>query len=395
MRVVTILIIALFAGLIFGLALVELRLASWPWSGTVGDSPGRYQREGLPAPDPSVGTPRLEIDITEHNFGVMDADAEGSYAFTFKNTGTAALSLATGNTSCKCTVSEIKKEQVEPGESTDVVLRWEPNAYTGPYMQTAMILTNDSKYPQVQLVVKGKISASLVPVPEELKFSNPLPAGKPSTGKVVILDFLDQPMNVESWKFSDRETADFFEATFTPLTEEELDEYSDCKSGVTVEVTVLPGLPRGPFRQSLLISTGVEAEPALVVPVMGTVGDDISVVGKGWNQQKGELRIGRIESSEGLERKVFIITRGVDSNSVVMKLQNVNPDFLKVELGETEPFGASGTVTRTAMTITVPPGIRPCTFMGGLESDPAVIELETGLPDSPKLNILLSFFIEE
>lgn len=395
MRIVSVFIVALITGLILGLALVELRLATWPWSGTPGDSPTRYQREGLAAPDPTVGKPELEVKDTEYDFGVMDADADGSHAFTFKNIGTGPVSLAAGNTSCKCTVSEIGKEEIPPGESTEVVVHWEPNSYTGPFMQSAKILTNDPKYPEVTLIVKGKISAALVLVPEELKFSNPLPAGKPSVGKIEILDFLDQPMNITSSKFSDRETADYFQASFTPLTEEQIAEHPDCNSGVMVEITVLPGLPRGPFRQKLLIATGVEAESAIVLPIMGTVGDDISVVGKGWNQQIGELRLGRIDSSEGLDRTVYIITRGVDPNSIIMKLKNVSPDFLKVELGETEPFGSSGNITRTRMTLKIPAGTRPCTFMGGFESDPAMIELETGLPDSPILNILLSFFVEE
>jgi len=95
--------------------------------------------------------PRVKVDEPHHNFGRMERGREKSHKFVIRNIGDAPLTLTVGQTSCKCTLSEVESGAIPPGESTHVKIEWSAKADQGPFRQTATIHTNDPQQPDVEL----------------------------------------------------------------------------------------------------------------------------------------------------------------------------------------------------------------------------------------------------
>ena len=72
--------------------------------------------------------PRAVIRERIHQFGTLDPLTTGTHRFVIRNEGDAPLELSGGQTTCKCTLSEIQRRTVPPGESTEVKLTWNTRA---------------------------------------------------------------------------------------------------------------------------------------------------------------------------------------------------------------------------------------------------------------------------
>src|SRR4051812_27342390 len=92
--------------------------------------------------------PRVRFEKTSHNFGAIERDVKVRHSFHLTNVGKATLNLKAGVTTCtKCTIAELSKASLEPGESTDVTVEYLPNAAQPKFRQIAPILTNDPDQP--------------------------------------------------------------------------------------------------------------------------------------------------------------------------------------------------------------------------------------------------------
>ncbi len=78
-------------------------------------------------------------------------------------------------------------------------------------------------------------------------------------------------------------------------------------------VTLKPGLPLGPIRQTIRLElrmAGVTPNPTVDLPIEGTIDSDISIVGRDWNSDAARLRIGDVQRAKGAKRDLFIVLRG-------------------------------------------------------------------------------------
>src|SRR6476620_6701837 len=60
--------------------------------------------------------PKFTFETEEHDFGTITEGEKVSFAFKFKNTGTADLFIRSASGSCGCTVPEYPKEAIKPGK---------------------------------------------------------------------------------------------------------------------------------------------------------------------------------------------------------------------------------------------------------------------------------------
>ena len=88
-----------------------------------------YQMLPDPAPEPTIELhrrddgppPKLELDGPKvHNFGEMAANTKGSHTWQFKNIGQGLLEVWLENTSCSCTVAELKTVEGEPKKKVTI-----------------------------------------------------------------------------------------------------------------------------------------------------------------------------------------------------------------------------------------------------------------------------------
>jgi len=342
--------------------------------------------------------PEVVVDATEHDFGTLDIHATGSQAFRFTNAGEGMLVLTTGRTSCRCTVSNIERPRIPPGESGLVTLTWTPNPNegAGPYRQSVTILTNDPKRREVTLTISGRIIAAVQAVPAELVFSR-LPAGEAAVGEILLYCYVDKPLGDIQLDFTDPYIAKYFEASAGPLPPDLLEEEEGARSGRLIRITVKPGIPVGPFRQAVRVKTGSESPSTIEVPVFGTVVQgDFSASGvEAWDGQGGLLDfVEPVNSAEGAQREFSIVVRGPYRKQVKLELLKKSPDLLDVKLGEPVPVG-DGRAIRTPLIVRIPEGSPPSTHLGSETDKLGEILLKTNHPHISQLTIRVRFAIAE
>ncbi len=346
--------------------------------------------EDLPKPGEPHGV--VVIDETEFDFGAMDDDVSMSHEFVFCNEGNATLKLTKGDTTCRCTVVDMEEVLIPPGESAPVKIEWTSNNEAGPYRQTATIFTNDPSRPRVTLTIQGTVMSAVRVDPSDLVFRG-LTVDQTATAEVRVLSYLAEDFQIAEHAWDDPKTARNFHVTYRPLSSDELKDEPDVRSGYVVKVTVEPGLPLGPFRQKIHLKTNLEDSPTVEVPVEGTVGSDISIVGRGWNEKNGVLTFGTVGSKQGAERRVQLLCRGPLNADVAYEIAAVEPSWLEVELGE-KTMVNEGRVALTPLTVTIPKGAEPAVFLGARAGDFGRITIETNHPQAPQLRILVRFAVE-
>lgn len=391
MRIALTVIIALLLGIGAGIGTASLRLRSSAWNGdpsgrgVLGDpsSAGRTQSSG-----------KAQFSELEFDFGTMDINAEGRHEFLITNVGEGPLRIQSGETSCGCTLSAIEREYLAPGDSTEATLVWHADGRVGPYRHTATILTSDPEQPRVTLTVSGRITQAIRVVPQQLDWGQ-LAVGEAADGEVLLYCNLDTPLEVLSWEFLETEEAPFFQVDVEPLSGEQLASEPDAQSGARVTVRLKPGLPQGPFRQTIRLTTNLDEVPELAVPVRGTLAGDISLVaiGPGWEADHNLLSLGTVDSVAGVRRQILLIVRGPYRNEIVFEPAHVFPNWLEVTLGETSQIG-SGAVTQTPLWIAIPQGAPPAAHLGSEQGKLAEVRLKTNHPKIPTLRIRLRFAVE-
>ena len=349
------------------------------------------------APIAKQSAPRVVIEQEAHDFGGIDVGVTGRHAFVFSNTGDGPLALERGRSTCGCCTCacavRLPERAIAPGESAEVTLEWTSKLYVGPFRQTATIRTNDPDRPEVTLRVAGRFKGPVGVVPSMLRLSR-VAEGRPASAEVRVYNYLDEPLEIVGYECADPLTAEHFGVTWERIPAEQARKETQARGGYLLRITIRPGMPRGAFRQRIVLKTNVESVPTVELPVEGVVASDVSIVGFGWSAQTGVLSIGRVKRDQGAERTLMVIARGPHAKQVKLKGVQIVPELLVVELGETTYSESTG-VSQTRLTVRIPPGTPPATHLGSGEGAPGRIVLETDHPDVPRLEIRVRFAVED
>ncbi len=382
-------LLTILLGLAVGIGGAAWRIKKAAWNPTFDES--NENAAVAPVAPADRPLPKVRVAETEYNFGTLDISSTGSHDFIFTNDGRAPLRLTVGSTSCRCAVGKLERSLVGPGESTKVSVTWKPKESTGPYKQTAQIVTNDPDRRRVTLTISGTITMALEAVPGELVLSR-MTASERSTAEARFYCYLDKPLALLGHQFSDPATAPLCQVATRPLRPEELKERPPARSGELVSVGVGPGLPEGFFRQKLEFETNVVACPKLVLTIEGTVSGEIGIAGPDWDSSTGILSFGAVSSRTGARRRLFLIARGPLHKQVTFKPVKIVPDALSVSLGQRSEI--NNAVTQTPLEIAIPPGTPAENHLGSEQGKLGQIILETTHPRVPKLRILVRFVVE-
>jgi hypothetical protein len=398
MKTVLACLLAILLGIGLGIAVGALRIASAPWEGLSALNPAAGSNAELPSDTP---TPKVVVDKLDYNFGTLDIEKNGKHEFTVSNQGNALLKITKGETTCRCATGDLEKSELPPGESTQLRLNWRPTAEVGPYEQTASFYTNDPLKPKFTIKISGKITATLRILPAALVLSR-ISANETTQGSVTVLSFLDQPLEIKSYRFEDDPTSKFFDLSLTPLSEDELKGHAGAKSGYLATVKIKPGLPQGTFRQRIVLETNNPDNPERVISVDGAIGYDISVVGPAWDSEHNLLYLGTVKSEEGLHHRLLLIVRGPYRKETHFTLAEKPPVPLKVTLGDRTEIN-DGQVTQTPLVINIPKDSPRASHLGHsnekgedtTDDETSVIRINTTHPEIPQLRIPVRFAVEQ
>lgn len=345
------------------------------------------------AAGPEKLLPKVVVDNEVFDFGTMDKSGRSSHEFVISNAGEAPLLLIKGKTTCKCTMAKLERESVMPGEATKIKIEWTAREYLGPFEQIATIQTNDPRRPEIELKIKGWTTTMLQFVPDELVLGS-VSAGRSASAKVRLLAHAKEPVEITGHECAEPETAEYFAVNVTPLSAEELKGETNVKSGYLIDVVLKPGLPQGAFQQTIRFNTTLATAKTVELPVKGLIGSDISILGRGWDKDKGLLTIGLVDGGGGAKRTLRLVAHGPHRKGLVLKVSEVWPaDSLVAKLGKTTDINR-GTATQTPLEIEIPKGSRPANHLASKQGKPGRIVLESNHKLVPKIVILVQFAVE-
>lgn len=132
---------------------------------------------------------------TEHDFGkIQEADGRVTTIFQFKNEGMEPLVLSNVRASCGCTTPKWTKEPINPGETGEITVTYNPNGRPGRFQKTITV-TSNAKEATTKLYIKGEV----IPKPAQSAFSvkmgdlyaksNTVNYGNVKMGQLVTRDF--------------------------------------------------------------------------------------------------------------------------------------------------------------------------------------------------------------
>jgi hypothetical protein len=348
-----------------------------------------------------TGQPQVEvIGPSDFDFGVMEKGTKQRHTFVLKNFGDAPATLRKGDTTCKCTLSELAKDQLKPGETAEVSLEWTPMSFAPAFRQSAHIHIQPGDE-LIRLEVHGRVVQSARAMPEELTLSN-VSASEPRTATSFVYCYRQKDFSVTLQRLERTETAKFFEVAIVPLTADEVAEQPEALAGVKVNVTVKPGLPLGHLEQTLHLATNIAEAPTLEIPIRGSISGDISVVGPRnlYDTERKVVTLGNVPRAAGGTFNLQLLVKGPHVKDVKFSVGEVDPaDVLKVQV-DMEHFvkvKQDDSVRMYPLTITVPPDSPAVSRLGGTQpgqSKLGRIMIETTHPQAPQLLLYVQFAVE-
>lgn len=137
--------------------------------------------------------PRLFVQPTTHDFGNIKQGEVVSYTFILTNGGGDLLKISNVTATCGCTVAKPEKDELIPGESTNLKVTFNSTGRYGKQTKTVKIFSNDPENPEVRLTITG-----IVVLVDEVSESRPLihfsetqhNFGKVNEGNIVEYSFV-------------------------------------------------------------------------------------------------------------------------------------------------------------------------------------------------------------
>jgi hypothetical protein len=278
------------------------------------------------AVDTSQPLPRAQVDQKKHNFGIMDPLQEGTYSFTIRNAGQVPLELTPGSTTCKCTLSELSRRVIPPGQSGEVQLTWNTGRKDIFYSHGATIHTNDPLLRKIDFRIEGTVRVQLGASPPELLLDGIEP-DRPKTVETWLYSQIWETLNIEHVTCS-REDIQWQLQPADPAEAPALEAKSLCR----LIVTVPAGLPEGYLQEVVTcqVRTDTGETESLDVTLNGKVLRRLSVYGPGVNHL-GTLDLGLLRPGQALERRLVVKVRDPHGDLMLRGIETT-PDFVQVEV---------------------------------------------------------------
>lgn len=336
------------------------------------------------------------VGHTTHNFGSLEKGETGEYSFIFKNEGTGPLTITLTSTSCKCTLSDLKgkKKTIVPGASYPIKLTWKSDSYAKKFRQSATVETNDPARATVTLYVEGVFVQPIRPEPANIVFSNTTPSQE-SESRIRLYGYKWDDVKIEKMEFMDKDSAEYFTVSSTPLTPEELKSEINSKCGFVIEVKTKKGLPLGPLRQTLKITTNKEV---LDIPISGRVTGEFIINLRGgrytFNEEKNQLQFGQLAGQTDVGADLVLSTGRKFAEEIKISLdeKDIYPssDHIKVEILY-DQFRKIGRLYQYPLRVTIPKDCPNVNLLGPEEKDLGRFIIQTTHPTEKRIEIYVRF----
>jgi len=101
--------------------------------------------------------PKLMVQPGEYDFGVIEQGEMVSHTFILTNGGSDLLKISNVTASCGCTAAKPEKQELAPGESTNLLVTFNSAHRQGSQFKTVKVTSNDPENPEVTLSIKANV----------------------------------------------------------------------------------------------------------------------------------------------------------------------------------------------------------------------------------------------
>ena len=383
-KVVSAVLAAVIAGLLFGAALGWYKIRHRHWDPSMEDFSyfekeiEELRKKAEEAARGEIKAPRVRVDMVEYDFGVMELNEQtrtGSHVFTIFNDGSETLKLKEKDKSCFCTDFSLASRSVLPGESTTCTVTWDGHSSGGEFKQSVLISTNDPQTPEFFFNVKGLYTSPIIFSPNHISL-NGISSADEQTRTFHILGLaVDDQGNPFDCEFSEITVSDpdHFEVT---IEKGSLDEMTDGEKQSKIlqnahslfngTLTVKPGLSIGSFQELIRFKTNHPKLPYMELMVEGQVSGSVNISGRKFDKHgTGQLIIGNVSSRDTTVENIRLDINDplLTASAETVKVAPKRPEWLQVELTFPES-DAPLPVKMIPVTITIPAGSPQENYVG-------------------------------
>lgn len=330
--------------------------------------------------------PKAVADVVDYNFGRMQVKTQQEHVFTISNEGEADLNLVAGQPTCKCTAFTLSKTRVPPGESAELLIRWEGKFNDERFSHGGDVYTDDPEKPEIRFVVQGAVDNPVSIIPE-----GTWDVGSVTDTKVGEFNAAISSRVFEEFAITEiKSESPFIETSVEAMTEDMLLEL-DALSGYNIKVKVLPGMPPGTLQEKLEIFMDCLESGPVIIDLIARKDGPITILNSTdaiWVPSTSGLKLGQFSRAKGREATMTIMVEknGMTEPMVITEVV-ASPAYLTAKL---EPDGsASSEIDRYKLTVSVPPGVAPRTSVDS--TNPAKMDIKFNHPSGQSLNFKLSF----
>ncbi len=106
---------------------------------------------------PQMIGPKVVVQQLTHDFGDINEGDIVKHSYVISNSGGDLLKILAVRPACGCTAAKPDKEELKPGESTNLLISFNSKGRKGPQTKTIAVETNDPDNPTVTLSFKCNI----------------------------------------------------------------------------------------------------------------------------------------------------------------------------------------------------------------------------------------------
>ncbi len=108
--------------------------------------------------------PKISVSPKSWDFGTIPQE-KAAKTFTLQNAGDAVLEIKRVSTSCGCTTASVEKDELMPGESTGLVVQFDPNSMeppdAGEILRVVYIKSNDPNMPELEIEIRANVAGGV------------------------------------------------------------------------------------------------------------------------------------------------------------------------------------------------------------------------------------------
>jgi hypothetical protein len=240
------------------------------------------------------GAPKAAVAGKEYNFGSVLNGVPVSHVFKIHNAGTGTLIIGAVQTSCGCTAAKPTRNDLAPGEDSDIAVSFDTRFDKGPATRTVTVFTNDPSAKEIVLTLKGDVKVQVEAAPAQVAFGDVKYATAQSR-QVFLNDLVggQDPRAVKNFKVQSLSNANpNIKVAAAPRT--------DGKAGAVLTVAMLDTMPVGAFDDTIKVTT---SRAPVDITVFGTVQGDLTV-------KPAQVSFGVVPHHQGTLRFVRLVNEG-------------------------------------------------------------------------------------